>query len=52
MGERVIQIVVVVLAVMVAFTIIGWVLKALWWTAVVAAGVVLGGLILSKIGKG
>jgi len=52
MGERVWQLIIIILAVVVAFTILGWLLKALWWVAVVAAGIVLGGLILGRISKG
>jgi len=51
MGERAIQILLIVLAVVVAFTVLGWLLKALWWIALIAGGVVLGGLILGKISK-
>ncbi len=51
MGERVMQFIIIVLAVLVAFTILGWLLKALWWVALVAAGIVVGGLVLGKISK-
>ncbi|MBI5156583.1 MAG: hypothetical protein HZA58_01070 [Acidimicrobiia bacterium] len=51
MGERVVQIILIVLAVVVAFTVLGWLLRALWWIALIAGGVVLGGLILGKISK-
>jgi hypothetical protein len=51
MGERVLQILLIVLAVVVAFTVLGWLLKALWWMALIAGGIVLGGLILQKISK-
>jgi hypothetical protein len=51
MGERAIQILLIVLAVVVAFTVLGWLLKALWWIALIAGGVVLGGVILGKISK-
>lgn len=51
MGERVVQIILIVLAVVVAFTVLGWLLRALWWIALIAGGVVLGGLILGKLSK-
>lgn len=52
MGQSVGQLVIIVLAVAVAFTILGWLLKALWWVAVVAAGIVVGGLVLGRISRG
>jgi hypothetical protein len=51
MGEKAVQIVLIVLAVVVAFSVLGWLLRALWWMAVIAGGIVLGGLILGKMSK-
>ncbi len=51
MGEKVLQIGLIILGVVLAFTVIGWLLKTLWWMAVIAGGIVLGGLILSKTSK-
>lgn len=52
MGERVVQIALIILAVVIAFTVIGWLLRALWWIALIGAGIVVAGLILRKIPKG
>jgi hypothetical protein len=51
MSEKVIQIILIVLAVLVGVTMLGWLLKALWWVAVIAGGIVVGGLILGKMPK-
>jgi len=51
MSEKVIQIVLIVLAVLVGVTMLGWLLKALWWVAVIAGGIVVGGLVLGKMSK-
>lgn len=51
MGDKVVQIIVIVLAILVGVTILGWLLKALWWVAVIAGGIVVGGLILGKMSK-
>jgi hypothetical protein len=49
MGERAAQIALIVLAVVIAFSVIGFLLRALWWMAVIAGGIVLAVLILGKI---
>jgi hypothetical protein len=51
MGEKVVQIILIVLAVMVGVTLLGWLLKALWWVAVIAGGIVVGGLVLGRMQK-
>ena len=51
MSEKVIQIILIVLAVLVGVTMLGWLLKAMWWVAVIAGGIVVGGLILGKMEK-
>ncbi len=51
MGERATQVILIVLAILVGFTILGWLLKALWWVTVVAAGIVIGGVLLGRIAK-
>lgn len=49
MGEKVVQVILIVLAVMVGVTLVGWLLKALWWVAVIAAGIVVGGILLGRV---
>ncbi|HEX9977126.1 MAG TPA: hypothetical protein VGB41_00725 [Acidimicrobiia bacterium] len=51
MGEKVIGFVVIVVAVIIGFSILGFILKALWWMAVIAGGIVLAALVLNKMGK-
>jgi len=51
MGEKVIGFVVIVVAVIIGFSILGFILRALWWMAVIAGGVVLAALLLGKTGK-
>lgn len=51
MGERVIGFVVIVAAVIIGFSILGFIFRALWWMAVIAGGIVLAALILGKVGK-
>ena len=49
MGEKAIQVILIVLAVVIGFSILGWLLKALWWVAVIAGGAVLAALILGTM---
>ena len=51
MGDKVIGFVLIVAAVIIGFSILGFILKALWWTAVIAGGIVLATLVLNKMGK-
>lgn len=49
MGERFVQVALIVVAVIVGFTVLGWLLKALWWMAVIAGGIVLASLVLGAL---
>jgi hypothetical protein len=51
MGEKIIGFVVLVAAIIIGFSILGFILKALWWMAVVAGGIVIAALVLNKLGK-
>jgi hypothetical protein len=51
MGEKVLGFVVLVAAIIIGFSILGFILKALWWMAVIAGGIVLAALVLNKLGK-
>jgi hypothetical protein len=51
MGEKAVQVILIVVAVVVGFSILGWLLKALWWVAVIAGGIVLAALVLGKMEK-
>lgn len=51
MGDKFVGFVVFVLAVIIGFSILGFILKALWWVAVIAGGIVLAFLVLNKMGK-
>ena len=51
MGEKVLGFVVIVAAVIIGFSILGLILRALWWMAVIAGGIVLAALVLNRVGK-
>jgi hypothetical protein len=45
------QFVLLVLIIIVAFGVLGFILKTLWWIAVIAGGIVLGGAILRALDR-
>ena len=51
MGERFVQVMLLIVVVIVGVTILGWILKTLWWMAVIAGGIVLAGLVLGALKK-
>ncbi|HLA67427.1 MAG TPA: hypothetical protein VJP05_08105 [Acidimicrobiia bacterium] len=51
MGDKIIGFVVIVVAVIIGFSILGFILRALWWMAVIAGGIVLGFVVLNKMGR-
>ena len=51
MGEHVGRVLVIAIVVVVGFSVLGWLLKALWWMAVIAGGIVLAALVLGKMSK-
>jgi hypothetical protein len=51
MGEKVIGFAVLVVAIIVGFSILGFILRALWWMAVIAGGIVLAALVFNRTGK-
>ena len=51
MGDKILGFVVIVAAVIIGFSILGFILRALWWMAVIAGGIVLAALVLNKMGK-
>lgn len=51
MGDNIARVIVIVVVVVIAFSVIGFLLKALWWLAVIAGAIVLFTIAKGKISK-